>query len=127
QAIVGGEVALEELAEAWNARMQEYLGIEVPNDAQGVLQDVHWSFGGFGYFPTYSLGNVVSVQLWEKVREAIPDLDDQIEAGGFSALRDWLGEKPPPDGPKVPPPETPERNRGGAPGAPPDNPLPQST
>jgi carboxypeptidase Taq len=92
QEIMAGEVALRDLPDAWNARMREYLGIEPPDDARGVLQDVHWSFGGLGYFPTYSLGNVVSAQIWEKVREAIPDLDDQIEAGEFATLRSWLAE-----------------------------------
>ncbi len=90
QEIMAGQIALEELPEVWDARMEEYLGIDVPDAARGVLQDVHWSFGGFGYFPTYSLGNVVSVQIWEKVREAIPDLDEQIEQAEFGVLRDWL-------------------------------------
>jgi carboxypeptidase Taq len=92
QEIIGGSVALKDLPEAWNARMKEYLGVDVPDDRRGVLQDVHWSGGGLGYFPTYSLGNVISLQIWEKVREAIPDLDDQFEQGEFGALREWLGE-----------------------------------
>jgi len=85
-------LSLGDLPEAWNARMAEYLRVEVPDDAHGVLQDVHWSGGGIGYFPTYSLGNVISVQLWERLREAIPDLDDQIEHGELAALREWLRE-----------------------------------
>jgi carboxypeptidase Taq len=92
QEIIGGSVALKDLPEAWNARMKEYLGVDVPDDRRGVLQDVHWSGGGLGYFPTYSLGNVISVQIWEKVREAIPDLDEQFEQGEFGALREWLGQ-----------------------------------
>ena len=66
--------------------MRELLGVEVPNDANGVLQDVHWSSGGIGYFPTYALGNVISLQLWSVVRDAIPDLDAQMEAGSFWSL-----------------------------------------
>jgi len=92
QEIVSGLIPLKDLPEAWNAKMKEYLGVDVPDDRRGVLQDVHWSGGGLGYFPTYSLGNVISLQIWEKVREAIPDLDDQFEQGEFGALREWLGE-----------------------------------
>jgi carboxypeptidase Taq len=113
QEIMSGELPLGDLPEAWNARMMEYLGIEVPNDAQGVLQDVHWSFGGFGYFPTYSLGNVVSVQIWEKVREAIPDFDDQIDQGQFDALREWLEQNLHRHGRKYMPQEMLERVAGG--------------
>ena len=69
QEILSGDLPLEDLPEAWNARMAEYLGIDVPDDTRGVLQDVHWSGGAIGYFPTYALGNVVSVQLWDKIRE----------------------------------------------------------
>lgn len=90
QAIFNDQLALHDLPEAWNARMQEYLGVEVPNDAQGVLQDIHWSGGQFGYFPTYSLGNIIACQIWEKVLEALPDLYDQFERGEFKALREWL-------------------------------------
>jgi carboxypeptidase Taq len=113
QEIMGGDVALSDLPEAWNARMKEYLGIDVPNDAQGVLQDVHWSFGGIGYFPTYSLGNVVSAQIWEKVREAIPDLDEQFERGEFGALREWLRDNLHRHGRKFTPQETLQRVVGG--------------
>jgi len=112
QEILGGSVALDELPGAWAARMEEYLGIEVPDDRRGVLQDVHWSGGGFGYFPTYSLGNVISLQMWERVREAIPDLDDQFEQGEFGALRDWLRENVHRHGSKFTPQETLERATG---------------
>ena len=73
--------------------MQEYVGITPPNDAQGVLQDIHWSSGLFGYFPTYALGNLVSAQLWEKINKDIRDLDEQIRKGKFDALLGWLREK----------------------------------
>jgi len=70
--------------------MQEYLGIVPPNDAQGVLQDIHWSGGSLGYFSTYALGNLISAQLWEKFRASTPDLDNQIRRGDFSSLLSWL-------------------------------------
>ena len=92
QEILEGGLELSDLPAAWNARMTEYLGVDVPDDAHGVLQDVHWSGGAIGYFPTYSLGNVVSVQLWEHIREALPDLDAQFERGEFGELASWLRE-----------------------------------
>jgi carboxypeptidase Taq len=90
--LISGRLAAADLPEAWNARVHSYLGIEVPSDAVGVLQDVHWAEGLFGYFPTYSLGNVISAQLWEAIAAAIPDLDERIERGELDALRDWLRE-----------------------------------
>jgi len=90
--IIGNRVQLADLPAEWNARMKEYLGIDVPDDAHGVLQDVHWGSGSFGYFPTYSLGNVVSLQLWERIRREIPDLDHQVSTGEFGTLREWLAE-----------------------------------
>ncbi|RME91195.1 MAG: carboxypeptidase M32, partial [Anaerolineae bacterium] len=76
--MVEGSVDIKDLPELWNARMQEYLGLTPPNDAQGVLQDIHWSFGGLGYFSTYALGNLISAQLWEKIEQEIPNLKEQI-------------------------------------------------
>ncbi len=70
--------------------MKEYLGVVPPNDALGVLQDIHWSFGGLGYFSTYALGNLISAQLWEKINSEITDLSTQIRAGKFDALLGWL-------------------------------------
>ena len=90
QEIVHGRLELRDLPAAWNARVKEYLGIDVPDDARGVLQDVHWAGGSFGYFPTYALGNIISVQLWEQIERAIPDLDEQMERGEFGSLRAWL-------------------------------------
>jgi carboxypeptidase Taq len=92
QELVAGTVDPATLAEAWNERMHEYLGVEVPDDAHGVLQDVHWSRGTLGYFPTYALGNVISVQIWEQVRAAVPDLDEQISRGELAGLTAWLRE-----------------------------------
>ena len=79
-----------ELPEAWNARTREYLGIEVPDDAHGVLQDVHWAAGSFGYFPTYSLGNVIAGQIWAVAQGSLPDLEQQLRSGELAPLRDWL-------------------------------------
>ena len=87
-----GEVRVADLPEAWNAKMEAYLGIVPPDDAQGVLQDIHWSGGMLGYFPTYSLGNLISVQFFDQVKADIPSLADQIAAGEFDELLDWLRE-----------------------------------
>jgi carboxypeptidase Taq len=113
QEMLSGEVALEDLPEVWNARMSQYLGIDVPDDAHGVLQDVHWSGGAIGYFPTYSLGNVVSVQLWEKIRGDLPDLESQFEQGEFGELGSWLRENLHHDGRKYNSKEMLERIVGG--------------
>jgi carboxypeptidase Taq len=90
QELIAGTISLADLPEAWNTRFEEYLGIPVPSDTVGVLQDVHWSGGGFGYFPTYSLGNIISVQIWEKVLSELPDLPEQFEQGEFGELHAWL-------------------------------------
>ena len=112
QDMLEGRVELRELPGEWNRRMHEYLGVEVPDDARGVLQDMHWGAGHIGYFSTYSLGNVMSVQIWEKVREEVPDLEEQFERGEFGALREWLGERLHRLGRKLRPQETLERVTG---------------
>jgi carboxypeptidase Taq len=88
--LMEGQLDVKDLPEAWNSRMEEYLGITPPDDALGVLQDVHWSGGMIGYFSTYALGNLISAQLWECINNDIPDLTDQIRSGEFSALLGWL-------------------------------------
>ena len=88
--MIEGKIAIKDLPEIWNAKMQEYLGITPPDDAHGVLQDIHWSAGLIGYFPTYALGNLVSAQLWEKINKDIRDLDEQIHNGKFDTLLAWL-------------------------------------
>ncbi len=92
RAMVGETLALADLPEAWNARMQEYLGVQVPDDAHGVLQDVHWAGGDIGYFATYALGNLIGAQLWERARAELPGLDAALAAGDGAPLRDWLRE-----------------------------------
>jgi carboxypeptidase Taq len=89
-AMVEGSLEAKHLPEKWNTTFKEYLGLTPPNDALGVLQDVHWSAGLMGYFPTYALGNLVSVQLWEKINADIPNLEDQIATGKFDTLLGWL-------------------------------------
>ncbi|MCB0104063.1 MAG: carboxypeptidase M32, partial [Anaerolineales bacterium] len=91
--MVDGSIEVKDLPEIWNAKMQDYLGIVPPNDALGVLQDIHWSYGAIGYFSTYALGNIVSAQLWEKINEDIKDLDEQTRKGQFAELREWLRAK----------------------------------
>jgi carboxypeptidase Taq len=88
--MVEGTIAIKDLPEIWNTKMQEYLGVTPPDDARGVLQDIHWSGGAIGYFSTYALGNLVSAQLWEKINKDIPNLSDQIREGNFSVLLGWL-------------------------------------
>jgi carboxypeptidase Taq len=112
QELMEGTVALEDLPEVWNARMREFLGVDVPDDARGVLQDVHWSGGGIGYFPTYALGNVISLQFWDVVRRALPDLDDQLAAGDALPLSNWLRDNLYSLGRKLTPKETVERLTG---------------
>jgi carboxypeptidase Taq len=88
-ATMEGKIAIKDLPEAWNQKMEEYLGITPANDAVGVLQDTHWASGLVGYFSTYALGNLISVQFWNRIEEDIPDLDNQIRQGDFAALLDW--------------------------------------
>jgi carboxypeptidase Taq len=113
QELIAGRVAVKELPDAWNARFHELMGLDVPNDRLGVLQDSHWSGGSFGYFPTYLLGSVLSVQIWEKAREAVPDVEDQIERGDFGELGGWLRDNIYALGRKFTPAETIERVVGG--------------
>jgi carboxypeptidase Taq len=96
----------------WNERMSEYLGVDVPDDAQGVLQDTHWASGLMGYFATYLLGTVMSVQIWQKVLDDVPTLEEQIERGEFASLREWLGEHVHQYGKKFSPQETLRRATG---------------
>jgi carboxypeptidase Taq len=91
QALIDGALAVRDLPEAWNTLFEEYLGIKVTDDADGVLQDVHWSAGLIGYFPTYALGNLIAGQLWERAQAELSDLDDDLAAGRLGPLREWLG------------------------------------
>ena len=89
QEMINGKLAIKDVRDSWNQRMNDLLGVEVPNDTQGVLQDIHWAGGGIGYFSAYLIGNVISAQAWEMVEQDIPNIDDQFRQGEFGALRDW--------------------------------------
>ena len=88
--LIEGSMEVKDLPEIWNAKMQDYLGITPPSDAEGVLQDVHWSSGLVGYFPTYALGNLASVQLWDKMLEENPNIPDEIAKGKFDTILGWM-------------------------------------
>jgi carboxypeptidase Taq len=90
QELLEGRLAAEDLTEAWNARFKQYLGLDVPDDAHGVLQDVHWAAGLFGYFPTYAIGNMIAGQLWERASADLPGLGEQMAVGELAPLREWL-------------------------------------
>lgn len=91
--LMEGRVNVEDLPALWNTKMQEYLGITPNRDAEGVLQDVHWSFGAIGYFPTYTLGNLYAAMLYQKAHEAMPGLEVQIAQGNLLPLKEWLNEQ----------------------------------
>lgn len=91
-ALLEGSLDVGDVPDAWDAKMQEYLGIIPPTDASGCLQDVHWSAGLLGYFPTYSIGNLLSAQLWHALGQALPDRDAQMAEGQFAPILDWLRE-----------------------------------
>lgn len=93
RALLSGAMKVKDVPGEWNKRYKDYLGIDVPDDRRGCLQDVHWSFGLIGYFPTYTLGNLYAAQFWETILKEIPDLKSQIAKGEFGALREWLREK----------------------------------
>ncbi|MDQ0337571.1 carboxypeptidase Taq [Caldalkalibacillus uzonensis] len=90
--LMAGELEVDDLPAVWNQKMEEYLGITPPDDAQGVLQDVHWSFGGFGYFPSYSLGNLYAAQILHTIRQDMPDFYEKVQNGEFLPIREWLRE-----------------------------------
>ena len=93
RALVEKRISVSDLPGVWNEKMQEYLGVTPPNDGEGVLQDIHWSMGLFGYFPSYALGNLYAAQFFACAREAIPELIDRIGAGDFAPLKSWLNHK----------------------------------
>ncbi len=91
--IIEGRLHVDDLPEIWNAKIQDYLGITPSSDAEGVLQDVHWSFGAFGYFPTYTLGNLYAAMLFRQAHKDLPDLEQAIGQGNLLPLKGWLNEK----------------------------------
>jgi carboxypeptidase Taq len=91
--IFAGKLTVNELPAAWNAAMEEYLGLRIADDAEGVLQDVHWSMGAFGYFPSYALGNLYGLQFWEKLTGDIPNVEAALEKREYGEIHRWLREK----------------------------------
>jgi carboxypeptidase Taq len=92
RALLAGDLPVADLPGAWNDRVRDDLGLPVPDDARGCLQDIHWSMGAIGYFPTYTLGNLYAAQLWETIRAQLPGLDDHVRRGEFGVLLAWLRE-----------------------------------
>lgn len=92
KALINGEIEVKDLPSIWNKKYKEYLGVEPKNDAEGVLQDMHWSGGSFGYFPSYALGNLYGAQFLNKMNKDIPNLYKNIEDGQFSSINEWLKE-----------------------------------
>jgi carboxypeptidase Taq len=90
QELINGDLAVADLPAAWNARMKEFLGVVPPTDALGVLQDVHWSFGAFGYFPTYALGNLYAAQFLDTMQRDLPAMRDDVAQGRTGAILEWL-------------------------------------
>ncbi|NRA57847.1 MAG: carboxypeptidase M32 [Phycisphaerales bacterium] len=92
RAMISGDLSVADLPGAWNERFKQMLGLDVPDHANGCLQDVHWSFGLFGYFPTYTLGNLYAAQLWKTINGQLPGLEDDFAKGDFGRLLAWLNE-----------------------------------
>jgi carboxypeptidase Taq len=113
QELLFGDLDTKDLPERWNDRMEELVGIRPPDDRRGCLQDVHWGAGLFGYFPTYQLGNVLSVQIWERLLADVPDAYAQIEEGSFGEIYEWLRDRLYRHGRKFTPTETILRVAGG--------------
>ena len=90
--LIAGEIEVDDLPDIWDDMYEEYLGIRAPNRTLGVLQDIHWSFGAFGYFPTYTLGNLYSAQLLTAARKNLPNHDEDMRAGNFTPLLQWMRE-----------------------------------
>jgi carboxypeptidase Taq len=113
-ALIDGSLAVAELPERWRSSMREYLGVVPETDTEGVLQDIHWSAGLFGYFATYTLGNVISAQLWDRFGAAHPERDADVRRGDFSALLSWLRREVHQHGRKYEPQELMKRATGAA-------------
>ncbi|USZ71091.1 carboxypeptidase M32 [Natronosalvus halobius] len=91
--LISGDLEVSDVPEAWNDKYEEYLGVRPETDAEGCLQDIHWSHGSFGYFPTYSLGSVLAAQLYAAAQDELGDLDDRVHEGDFADLNGWLREE----------------------------------
>lgn len=91
--VILNQLAIKDIPDAWSSKYTEYLGVTPPNDSIGCLQDVHWSRGSIGYFPTYTYGNLIGVQIWNKLVEEVDDVDDLISTGNYRPIIDWLVER----------------------------------
>lgn len=89
-ALINEKLSVKDIPELWNQKMHEYLGITPEHDAQGCLQDIHWSFGGFGYFPGYTLGKLIAAMLWTQIQKDLPDIDGLMSSGRFTPILEWL-------------------------------------
>ncbi len=112
-ALIEGGLAPADLPDAWRQKFEQYLGITPPTDREGVLQDVHWSWGLIGHFQSYALGNILACQWWERMRDDLPDPDALMAAGNITPLREWLIEHVHRHGRKYPPQELVRRVTGG--------------
>jgi carboxypeptidase Taq len=111
--LINGKVQVGDLPREWNDRMEAYLGVRPPNDALGVMQDIHWSAGLFGYFPDYLLGSIFSVQLWNQMQQDIPEVEAHIVHGDFAPILAWQRTHIHQYGSKLTFPELAERITGG--------------
>jgi len=93
QALVAGDLDPADLPGVWNEKFRDFFGLTPPDDSHGCLQDIHWSAGLLGYFPTYTLGNLYAAQFMEQARRDLGDLDGHFRRGQFGALKHWLNEK----------------------------------
>src|SRR5207245_5421601 len=93
QALVSGDLRPADVPAAWNEKFRQSFALTPPTNALGCLQDIHWSMGGIGYFPTYTLGNLYAAQLMEQARQDLGDLDNDFRRGEFNRLKGWLNEK----------------------------------
>ncbi|HKB42383.1 MAG TPA: carboxypeptidase M32, partial [Gemmataceae bacterium] len=93
QALISGDLPPGEVPSAWNEQFARSFGLTVPNDAKGCLQDIHWSSGGLGYFPTYTLGNLFAAQFMQQARGDLSGLEDDFRRGEFDRLKGWLNDK----------------------------------
>jgi carboxypeptidase Taq len=92
-ALIEGDLAVADLPSAWREQMRRLLGLEVPSDALGCLQDIHWGAGSFGYFPSYALGCLIAAQLWQAIEADLGALDDELRGGELTRVKAWLGER----------------------------------
>ncbi|WP_247730676.1 carboxypeptidase M32 [Halovivax limisalsi] len=110
--LISGDLDVEDVPQVWNDKYEEYLGVRPETDAEGALQDIHWSHGSFGYFPTYSLGSVLAAQLYAAAEDEVGDVDAQVRQGEFDDLNGWLRENVHRHGAKYTTPDLVERATG---------------